>query len=77
MGMTLSTSGSATEVLQLHASSYLSVRSRQQSQQQISEWHRIYQPLNSLDGCALSHDIQHCWRTITLPALEDGIEKTI
>lgn len=66
-------SGSAPEVLQLCASSYLSVGCGEQSQQQISEWHRVYEPLDPLDGRALSHDIQHCWRAITLPALEDTI----
>lgn len=66
-------SGSDLEVLQLCASSYLSVGSREQSQQQISEWHRVYEPLNPLDGRALSHDIQHCWRAVALPALENRI----
>lgn len=77
MRITHGRSGSAAEGRSLYASSYLSVGSRQQSQQQISEWYRIDQALNSLDGCALSHDIQHCWRPIALPALEDGIEKRI
>lgn len=49
---------------------YLFIRSGEQCEKKIAQRHGVDQPLYSLDGCTLGHDVQLGWWAVTGPALK-------
>lgn len=50
---------------------YLFIGGGEQCEEQVGERDRVNESLHSLDGRALGHYVQLCWRPVTGPALKD------